>query len=56
MEQLVEEMKQMATQCTAEVAVVQVELGGLCDKISMLAGLEGKSTCLCWGPVGNMFP
>lgn len=34
MEQLVEEMKQVATQCTAKVTVVQVELGGLHDKIS----------------------
>jgi len=32
-EQLVEEMKQAATQCVAQVAVVQVKLGGLCDKI-----------------------
>ena len=32
--QLVEELKHAATQCATKVAVVQVELGGLCDKIS----------------------
>jgi chromosome segregation ATPase len=34
-EQLVEQVKQAATQCTTEVAVAQVELGGLRSKISM---------------------
>lgn len=33
-EQLVEELKQPATQCTAEVAVVQLQLEGLHAKIS----------------------
>ena len=33
-EQLVEEVKQATAQCTVEVAVIQVELGGLCAKIS----------------------
>lgn len=37
MEQLVEEMKQATTQCTAKVALVQVDLGGLHNKISVLA-------------------
>lgn len=32
-EQVIEEMKQAETQCTTEVSVVQVELGGLHDKI-----------------------
>jgi len=34
-EQLVEEIKQAVAQCTAEVAAVQVELGGLRAKISV---------------------
>ena len=33
-EQLVEEMKQVETQCTTEVVVIQVNLGGLRYKIS----------------------
>ena len=32
-EQMVEEAKQVAAQCTAEVAVIHVEMGGLCTKI-----------------------
>jgi len=54
MEQLVEEMKQVATQCTTEVAVVQVELSGLHEKIfAPLERLEGESPCFCWGPIRN---
>jgi len=33
-EKLVEEVKQAAMQSAAEVAVIQVELGGLCSKIT----------------------
>lgn len=32
--QMVEEAKQVATHCTVEVAIIQVDLGGLCVKIS----------------------
>jgi len=34
-EQLMEEVKQVATQSDAEGAVVQVELGDLCNKITV---------------------
>lgn len=42
-EKLVEQGKKAATQCDAEVLVVQVELGG-------------ESPYLCWGLVGNGSP
>jgi len=36
-EQIVEDAKQVAAQCTAEVMVIRVELEGIRAKISMLA-------------------
>lgn len=36
-EQMVEDLKQAAAQCTTEVAVIKVELGGLRAKISVPA-------------------
>ena len=52
-EQLMEEVKQVATQSDAEGAVVQVELGDLCNKITVpTEWLEGESQSLCWGPIG----
>lgn len=47
MEQLVEQVKKVATHCTTEVAVVQVELGGICDKISASTELLEVSHEIC---------
>ena len=56
-EKIMEDAKHVATQCTAKVAVIWVELDGIRAKISMSTELlEGESWYLCWGLVGSGIP
>lgn len=52
-DKLMEEMQQAAIESTADIETLQVELGGLYNKIEAPAKWhDSESPYLCWGPVG----